>query len=154
MAIGQISLRESVSKFSIKKLHCSYNVNCGLSIRTPLFFRQNKIMRMKTDESQKAASPLPSTLSSVLMPLRCSRTDFPCVFGCWFVPTFPWANPDRKGGHPNPHCLYPKAAIYSGDLEGSLSPAGPFLLGTSTSENNTSTIYARGPVMTSSTRID
>lgn len=47
-----------------------------------------------------------------------------------------------------------KLPVYSGVLEGNLSPAGPFLFGTSTSENNTSAIYARGPVMTSSTRID
>lgn len=47
-----------------------------------------------------------------------------------------------------------KLPIYSGVLEGNLPPAGPFLFGTSTSENNTSAIYARGPVMTSSTRID
>lgn len=50
--------------------------------------------------------------------------------------------------------LSQKLAFILGDLEGSRSPAGLFLLGTYTSENDTSAIYARGPVMTSSTRID
>lgn len=90
MAIGQISLRENASKFSIKKLHCSYTGNCGLSIHTPLFFRQNKTTRMKTDAREKAAAPLPFAHSSVLLPLRCSGRDFACVFGVrWFGPTFP-----------------------------------------------------------------
>lgn len=131
----------------------SHTVNYRLNSCTCLFFRAKKWVRMKTNANTKAVS-LISFCHYAPLPVGYSRRDFLFVFGVRFVPTFPWADSDKKGWHPSPHSPSPKTAIYSGDLEGSLSPAGPFLFGTSTSENNTSAIYARGPVMTSSTRID
>jgi len=91
MAMGQFSCAQAEGAQLSSALE-SHSASCRLSIHIRLFFRQ-KMMRMKINASEKAASPLSFSHSSAPLPLRCSGRDFFRVFGVMVGSHFPLSGP-------------------------------------------------------------